>query len=193
MLLLVGWVRRSRLVVSGLLIVVGVFLCLAGEVGAHSGAELTVATLLLTAGTIMMAVGLAVLVAMLIFWAFLRVAKRLAIRLVSRSLATARRVAIVLMVSALIMAVVLSLLLLTWRFTGVPSPLTELLRILPTALPKREIPWLTIYMFINILTATLLVIPMVLPIILTLMTGVTTLMMIARRTATTSHRATPVA
>jgi hypothetical protein len=192
---LVSWVywSRSRLVTLSLLAVAGVLLCLAGEVAAHSGTELAVATILLTVGTIVLTIGLTVLAAMLIFRASLHVAKRLASKLVNRSPATARRVATALVISALIMAVALGLLLLTWALTGDPGPFVELSRILSTALPRHEIPWLTIYVLASVLTMMLLGIPMVLPIVLALLTAIATSMMIARRTATTPRRVAHVA
>jgi len=60
---------------------------------------------------------------------------------------------------------------------------------LSTAFLRREIPWLTIYVFINTLTVTLLV----LPVALVVATVIVASVMIARRTATAPHRITPVA
>jgi hypothetical protein len=138
-------------------------------------------------------VGLAILAAILVFWVSPRIAKRLVNSLASRSPATARHVAIVLAISTLIIVLSLGLLLLGEVLVGDVIPFIKLLdkidKTLSTAFLRREIPWLTIYVFINTLTATLLV----LPVALVVATVIVASVMIARRTATAPHRITPVA
>jgi hypothetical protein len=142
------------MVVSGLLVVAGVLLCLAGEVVARSGVELTAATLLLVAGAMVLAIGLAILVYLSALWAGSRIATQLASLLVSRCApATARRVSVVLATSAPAVALALGLLILSTRLTGAQIPLIE---IPPATFLERGIPGLTIYILTTASIVTLL-------------------------------------
>jgi len=180
-------VRWSRLVASYLLmVVVGVLLCLMGEVGAHSRAWLIMATLLLTVGTVVLVVGLVTLVVLFARWVGSRIATRLASLLVSRCApATARRVSAALTTSALAVALALGLLVLSERLIGGPNLLIE---ISPTPFLKRGIPGLTIYILTAVSIVTLLY---ALPIALVVLTAMTTSAKINEKIATTQSHSRP--